>query len=80
MSKIPTAARHGETMESRQGGRQRRVAGERRLRGEEALSIEFSRIRAGSVTAKLKEPETKKRKFEDVVKSAEQAAVFMLVY
>ena len=32
------------------------------------------------VAAKLKEPETKERKFEDVVKSAEQAAVLMLVY
>jgi len=29
---------------------------------------------------KLKEPETKERKFEDVVKSAEQAAVLVLVY
>ena len=32
------------------------------------------------VSAKLKEPETKDRKFEDVVKSAEQAAVLVLVY
>ena len=32
------------------------------------------------VSAKLKEPETKERKFEDVVKSAEQAAVLVLVY
>ena len=32
------------------------------------------------VPAKLKEPETKERKFEDVVKSAEQAAVLVLVY
>ncbi len=30
--------------------------------------------------SKLKEPETKERKFEDVVKSAEQAAVLVLVY
>ena len=30
--------------------------------------------------AKLKEPETKERKFEEVVKSAEQAAVLVLVY
>ena len=30
--------------------------------------------------AKLKEPNTKERKFEDVVKSAEQAAVLVLVY
>lgn len=32
------------------------------------------------VAAKLAEPETKERKFEDVVKSAEQAAVLVLVY
>jgi hypothetical protein len=32
------------------------------------------------VVAKLKEPNTKERKFEDVVKSAEQAAVLVLVY
>ena len=32
------------------------------------------------VANKLKAPETKERKFEDVVKSAEQAAVLVLVY
>ena len=32
------------------------------------------------VAAKLKEPNTKDRKFEDVVKSAKQAAVLVLVY
>ncbi len=32
------------------------------------------------VAAKLKEPNTKERKFEDVVKDAEQAAVLVLVY
>ena len=32
------------------------------------------------VSAKLKESETKERKLEDVVKSAEQAAVLVLVY
>ena len=32
------------------------------------------------VSAELKEPETKAQKFEDVVKSAEQAAVLVLVY
>jgi len=32
------------------------------------------------VVAKLKEPESRERKFEDVVKSAEQAAVLVLVY
>jgi serine protease Do len=32
------------------------------------------------VSAKLKEPNSSERKFEDVVKSAEQAAVLVLVY
>ena len=32
------------------------------------------------VAAKLREPNTKDRKFEDVVKAAEQAAVLVLVY
>jgi len=32
------------------------------------------------VSAKLKEPNTKERRFEDVVKDAEQAAVLVLVY
>ena len=32
------------------------------------------------VAAKLKEPNTKDAKFEDVVKSAEQATVLVLVY
>ena len=32
------------------------------------------------VAAKLKEPNTKDRKFEEVVNSAEQAAVLVLVY
>ena len=32
------------------------------------------------VAAKLREPNTKDRKFEDVVKDAEQAAVLVLVY
>ncbi len=32
------------------------------------------------VAAKLKEPSTKERKFEDVVKAAEQAALLVLVY
>jgi hypothetical protein len=33
-----------------------------------------------AVSAKLKEPNTKEMKFEDVVKAAEQAAVLVLVY
>ena len=32
------------------------------------------------VSARLKEPNSKDQKFEDVVKSAEQAAVLVLVY
>jgi hypothetical protein len=35
---------------------------------------------APEVSAKLKAPATKELKFEDVVKSAEQAAVLVLVY
>jgi hypothetical protein len=33
-----------------------------------------------AVSAKLKAPNTKEEKFEDVVKSAQQAAVLVLVY
>ena len=33
-----------------------------------------------AVSAKLKEPNTADRKFEDVVKSAQDAAVLVLVY
>jgi hypothetical protein len=33
-----------------------------------------------AVAAKLKEPNTRERKFEEVVKNAEQAAVLVLVY
>jgi hypothetical protein len=33
-----------------------------------------------AVAAKLKEPNTRERKFEEVVKDAEQAAVLVLVY
>jgi len=32
------------------------------------------------VSAKLREPNVKEQQFEDVVKSAEQAAVLVLVY
>jgi hypothetical protein len=32
------------------------------------------------VSAKLKEPNVKEKRFEDVVNSAEQAAVLVLVY
>ena len=53
------------------------VAGERELRREDQFPPEFPGIRA-EVSAKLKEPSTQPRQFEDVVKSAEQAAV--LVY
>ena len=37
-------------------------------------------LRNQVVAAKLQEPETKERKFEEVVKSAERAAVLVLVY
>jgi hypothetical protein len=55
------------------------AAGERELRDEDQLPPRPPRIRPRS-GAKLKEPETKERKFEDVVKSAAQAAVLVLVY
>lgn len=45
-----------------------------------ALLKAEARFAALPVSAKLKEPESKERKFEDVVKSAEQAAVLVLVY
>jgi hypothetical protein len=35
---------------------------------------------APEVSARLAEPETKERKFEEVVSAAEQAAVLVLVY
>jgi len=54
---------------------ERRVAGECQLRGEEQFSVELPRIRS-AVSAKLKEPITADRKFEDVVKSAQDAAVW----
>ena len=40
----------------------------------------FNPTKRTEVSAKLKEANTKERKFEDVVKSAEQAAVLVLVY
>ncbi len=42
--------------------------------------IFLSRVTFQVVSAKLKAPEMKERKFEEVVKSAEQAAVLVLVY
>jgi len=47
------------------------------LRGNAALPFLES---VPEVSAKLKEPRTAERKFEDVVKDAEQAAVLVLVY
>jgi len=49
------------------------------LRGEKQLSPELLRI-VPEIAARLNEPESKERKFEDVVKSAEQAAVLVLMY
>jgi len=74
---------------------QRCVAGERELRGEElvgrcscAALLFGPRSNAAlpflesvpEVPAKLKEPETKERKIEEVVKSVEQVAMLVLVY
>ncbi len=53
--------------------RERGAAGECELRGEAQFPAGLFGIGAGS-SAKLKEPLTKERKFEEVVKSAEQAA------
>ncbi len=58
---------------------ERGVAGECKLRGEEQFPAGFLES-VPEVSAKLKEPATKERKFEDVVKSEEQAAVLVLVY
>jgi hypothetical protein len=60
-------------------GVERGVAGERELRHQEQLFVSFLES-VPEVSAKLMEPETKERKFEEVVKSAEQAAVLVLVY
>jgi hypothetical protein len=60
-------------------GRIGRVAGKCQLRGEEQFSVELPRIHAGRAN-KLKAPVTADRKFEDVVKSAQDAAVLVLVY
>jgi hypothetical protein len=56
----------------------RHVGRERELRGEESRHVgtEFP----GILSAKLNEPRTAERKFEEVVKDAEQAAVLVLVY
>ena len=51
----------------------------RQPRGDEQLLAQLPRIRAG-VSAKLKDANTKDRKFEDVAKDAQQAAVLVLVY
>ena len=57
-----------------------RAAGERELRSF-PLSFLLGFLESlPEVSAKLKEPETKAQKFEDAVKSAEQAAALVLVY
>ncbi len=43
-------------------------------------SFLLSFLESARSSAQLKEANTKERKFEDVVKPAEQAAVLMLVY
>ncbi len=60
-------------------GGERGVAGECELRGQEQSAVELPGIGAG-VDAKLKAPNTADEKFEDVVKSAQDAAVLVLVY
>jgi len=60
------------------------IAGERELRGQEQPALELPGIGAGVLAdghhAKLKSPNTADEKFEDVVKSAQDAAVLVLVY
>ena len=55
------------------------AAGECQLRGQKQFALELPRIGA-NVASKLKEPNTKDEPFEDVVKSAQDAAVLVLVY
>jgi hypothetical protein len=71
----------GQTQRERGAAVERGVApaGRDELRGEEQLSPELSGS-VPEVAAKLKEPSAKDKKFEDVVKEAEQAAVLVLVY
>ena len=57
----------------------RRAAGELNYAVKSSFLLSFLES-VPEVAAKLKEPETKEKKFEDVVKAAEQAAVLVLVY
>ena len=57
-------------------GHQRRAAGKRGLRGERRY-LQGSLESVPTVAAKWKEPNPQERKFEDVVKDAEQAAVLV---
>jgi hypothetical protein len=57
----------------------RRVAGGCELRGEEQPALDFLES-VPEVAAKLKEPNTVDENFEKVVKSAQDAAVLVLVY
>ena len=58
---------------------ERGVAGECELRGQEQSALSFLES-APNAEAKLKTPNTADEKFEDVVKSAQDAAVLVLVY
>ena len=55
------------------------AAGECEFRGKSSLLLSFLES-VPDVAAKLKEPNTKDETFEDVVKSAQAAAVLVLVY
>ena len=59
-------------------GRGRAALPRRRTRSTASLPFFLESVPA--VSAKLKEPNTKDEKFEDVVKSAQDAAVLVLVY
>jgi len=56
-------------------GHERLAPGECELRGQEQPALELPRV-----TAKLKAPNTADEEFEEVVKSAQDAAVLVLVY
>ena len=60
-------------------GRERGVAGECEYAVKSSYLLSFLES-VPEVSAKLKEPSGKDKKFEDVVKDAEQAAVLVLVY
>jgi len=64
----------------RDGGRGVRQTQRRRGAQDQWRPARRDELRVPEVSAKLKDPNTKDKEFEDVVKEAEQAAVLVLVY